>query len=163
MIKAMLVCALALVGLGEPVTRDGNIPIVFDKGTQLDAGKLALTARSVIAVTRSECEGCDSLVPILQRLRSGGGSPTGSMLPFKLLLVSYNEAAEVTRAHLAKSGLAADAAMSLADSGLDLRDAPALILVDRSGVVIDSWKGAISPEWHNSIHLSVAAKVGLRR
>jgi hypothetical protein len=119
--------------------------------------------RTVILFLKSTCRFCTESMPCyeqLVRLRKAGHSP------FQLVAVS-TEAKAALEAYLSSHGIEVDRALTIERAQLrelKLAGTPTLILVDRTGTVIEQWRGMIpEPQVRNVLALIAGTSSALSR
>lgn len=97
--------------------------------------------RNLVLVLSASCHFCSESTPFYQKLaqtKTGRGDVRMiAVLPQKV---------EEAQAYLNEHNLSVDEVRQANPNTIDVRGTPTLVLVDRNGTVVDSWKGKLPPE-----------------
>jgi thioredoxin family protein len=111
------------------------------KGTQLHLPGLNWSAtQTLVLVLSAECKYCTASAPFYRSLVNQAAGPATTRI-VAVLPQSPNEAKQ----YLDQLNLTIDYTYQVSPSSLGIRGTPTLILVDGSGVVIESWEGQLPP------------------
>jgi hypothetical protein len=168
----MLTC-LALVSLASLMTwntRAGAAPSLASASAIAKTGPLPPGAQlpppegvsysaaslTVALVVQSQCPYCAASMPFYKRL-----GDLRKTLPFQLVVASA-ESTTTTTLYLKQRGLTADVVATLKPGQIDTSGTPTLVLIDKEGVVIDSWLGQLSDSQENEVTGRIRDALGQR-
>lgn len=120
----------------------------------LEAG--AAKATLVLGLS-TNCRFCTASMPLYQRLTALDVVKDGRLRLGVVSLQAHDEMRKYLEAHHVAIG----SIVPLADSGISLRGTPTAILVDRSGLVVNSWAGQLGPAEESAL-LSDVRRVSSR-
>jgi len=103
---------------------------------QLDFFSAPLT---LLIVTRSSCVFCEASIPLLRRVTEAAKRAGTKTVGIAV------EDSEVNRSYLSSRGIHVDAVADRQESGVRVMGTPDLVLVNRQGIVVNSWHGFLAP------------------
>lgn len=96
--------------------------------------------QTLVLVLSSDCKYCTASAPFYRRLVS-----QGSLSQSTRLLAIFPQAPKESRDYLASLEIQIDDLQRAAPAALGAKGTPTLILINASGVVIQSWEGLLPP------------------
>jgi hypothetical protein len=156
-LASIMVWRLQPVGSGQVQRASETMARPLEPGTKLgsingmDFQKAPVT---VALVLQSQCPYCAASVPFYRRLVEMKKSTA-----FQLVVASL-ESTSTTTAYLKDKGLEVDAVSSLKPGEMSTPGTPTLIVIDRKGIVLDSWIGQLGMSQEQAVvsRISSAAK-----
>lgn len=97
--------------------------------------------RNLVLVLSTSCHFCSESTPFYQKLaqmKTGNGN-------VRLIAVLPQKVTEA-QAYLSEHHISVDEVRQANPNTINVRGTPTLVLVDRNGTVVDSWKGKLPPE-----------------
>ena len=114
---------------------------VGDKLLSLDGWDWSAHESTLVLVLRKGCHFCEDSAPFYQRL-AGMQKQGGSASP---IVAVFPDSAEVVEHVVQSEGLEIQTVSGVSFEGLKISGTPTLLLVDKRGVVLNSWIGVLSP------------------
>ena len=111
-----------------------------DKLTNLDGWDWAAHDQTLVLGLRKGCHFCEDSAPFYQRLtaqQQGGSNST--------IVAVFPDAADAVKEVVQSEGLRVHALAGVPLERLKISGTPTLLLVDRSGTVVNAWTGMLSP------------------
>lgn len=140
----LVVCAVGIQRLlASPVAAPGR-PAPLQPGTKVDLHQALKPNRaqgSLVLALSTNCQYCTDSMPFYRTLAALDVVSDGRI---QLAAVSL-QPEEQMRAYLESHQIAVRPVVLFRDSGLAIRGTPTVVLVDRSGTVVNSWAGQLQP------------------
>jgi len=112
-----------------------------DKLVNLENWDWGAHDRTLVLGLRKGCHFCEDSAPFYRRLTAqqqpGGASPT--------IVAVFPDTADTVKAVLQSEGLEVHALAGVPLERLKISGTPTLLLVDRSGIVLNAWTGMLTP------------------
>jgi hypothetical protein len=126
-----------------------------DKLPNLDGWDWGAHEQTLVLGLRKGCHFCEDSAPFYQRLtaqqRPGGTSPA--------ILAVFPDPAETAKEVARSEGLTAHVLAGVPLEKLKISGTPTLLLVDRSGTVLNAWIGILSPRQELEVMRSTTSSV----
>ena len=104
------------------------------------------SSRTLLMVLSTNCRYCTESAPFYQRLaREKAGRPEVR------LLAVLPQPVEESKKYLGDHGVAADDVRQTSPGALGVAGTPTLVLVDKTGAVVESWVGKLPPATENEV------------
>lgn len=97
--------------------------------------------RNLVMVLSTSCHFCSESTPFYQKLAQLNAGRAGVRL-----IAVLPQKADESQMYLSENHILVDEVRQANLSTIDVRGTPTLVLVDRNGTVVDSWKGKLPPE-----------------
>ncbi len=97
--------------------------------------------KNLVLALSTSCHYCSESTPFYQQLaqsKAGRGDVR--------LIAVMPQTADEARAYLSEHHISVDEVRQASLNTIDVRGTPTLVLVDRSGTIVQSWKGKLPPE-----------------
>ena len=97
--------------------------------------------KNLVLALSTRCHFCSESTPFYQKLaqlKTGRGDVR--------LIAALPQKVEEAQAYLSEHNLSVDEVRQTSLDTIDVRGTPTLVLVDRNGTIVDSWKGKLPPE-----------------
>jgi len=127
-----------------------------DNLTHLDGWDWSAHDRTLMLVLRKGCHFCEDSVPFYQRLVATQREDGSTAALIAVFPDSEDAAKEVIRSQ----GLEIRALPGVSLEGLKVSGTPTLLLVDKSGTVLNAWIGVLSPRQELEVMKAVACRSG---
>ena|SRR5215469_9875176 len=127
-----------------------------DRLTHLDGWDWSAHDRTLLLVLRKGCHFCEDSAPFYQRLvtkQQQEGSDTA-------LVAVFPDAADAVKEVVRSEGLDVQGLAGVSLEGLNVLGTPTLLLVDKSGTVLNVWIGVLSPRQELEVMKAVACLGG---
>ena len=124
-----------------------------DRLANLDGWNWGSQDQTLVLALRKGCHFCEDSAPFYQRLISGhqqGGSSTA-------IVAVFPDAADTAKEVVQSEGLGISALGGVPFEKLKISGTPTLLLVDRSGTVLNAWIGILSPRQELEVIRSATA------
>jgi thioredoxin-related protein len=129
---------------------------VGDRLTQLDGWDWRAHDRTLMLVLRKGCHFCEDSAPFYQRLvatQHQGGSTTA-------LIAVFPDKEDAVKEVMKSEGLEVKGLAGVPLEGLKVSGTPTVLLVDKSGTVLNAWIGVLSPRQELEVMKAVACRSG---
>jgi thioredoxin-related protein len=117
-------------------------------GNRLSAGDIewAKSGETLLLVLQKGCHFCDESAPFYQRLTN-----VLSNKPKTHIVAVFPSSLEENRHYLQDKKIDISDIKQIAPSSLGVEGTPTLILVDNKGVVVDEWRGKLTPDQEEKV------------
>lgn len=145
--KIIVIVFAVVVGsvfLKDRLTRPPSEPIAVKAGDRLpnpDGWNWSAHDQTLVLGLRKGCHFCEDSAPFYQRLLAQ--QQTGE--PNPAILAIFPDKAEEVKGVVESEGLAIHTLAGVPLDRLKISGTPTLLLVDRSGTVLNAWDGMLSP------------------
>jgi hypothetical protein len=125
-------------------------------GTKLSPGRIdwSVAEKTLVLVLSTGCKYCHESAEFYSRLSAAASRP-GAPRSVGVFPQSLDE----SRVYLADKKIAIGEVVSASPAEFQVRGTPTLILVNRDGIVLDSWVGKLSQEKENEVFERIFADV----
>ena len=137
---AVVVGSVFLKDRLAPVAPEPNAIKAGDKLANLDGWDWAAHDQTLVLGLRKGCHFCEDSAPFYQRLTAQQQAGANSTI-----VAVFPDAAEAVKEVVQSEGLRVHALAGVPLERLKISGTPTLLLVDRSGTVMNAWTGMLSP------------------
>ncbi len=140
-IFAIVVGSVFLKDRLAPVAPEPNAVKAGDKLANMDGWDWGAHEQTLVLGLRKGCHFCEDSAPFYQRLiaeQQQGGSNS-------IIVAVFPDTADVVKEVMQSEGLGVQALVGVPLERLKISGTPTLLLVDRSGTVLNAWIGILSP------------------
>jgi len=147
----LFVSSVGWVALRPSTVRDRTSSIENGTKITLPGWDWSKSPQTLVLVLSADCKYCTASAPFYRRLVSRGGPEAQGTR----LLAIFPRATKESREYLASLEVNIDDLQQAVPASVGAKGTPTLILVNASGVVIQSWEGLLPPHAEGEVLASI--------